>query len=313
MKKLFSILFSLFLYTTVSFADDRVALMYNIIPDDDSKNNSIVDSRIQKKLGFKLFRAQGAVYCNSQEISIIDERFEIDLNGLTGKQELKFTNDQNEEAIFTYYVADENGLVKDYMLENEQAYVKTVENAKVVYKEKHIGTGNGKGAKRIDPVTDVEMDENSYMEMDTVQIGGVTSSNRLTSAKLGKGAKLVIKERLMTDGDETAKSDFKVEMNGDDSSIDLISRSVARGNSYQEFVSTINGNCRCTGHSECDAIISENGRVNAVPGLYAANIDASLIHEAAIGKIAGEQITKLCTLGLTEEEAERKIIDGFLK
>lgn len=136
MKKLFSILFSLFLYTTVSFADDRVALMYNIIPDDDSKNNSIVDSRIQKKLGFKLFRAQGAVYFNSQEVSVIDGRFEIDLNGLTGKQELKFTNDQNEEAIFTYYVADENGLVKDYMLENEQAYVKTVENAKVVYTTK---------------------------------------------------------------------------------------------------------------------------------------------------------------------------------
>ena len=147
MKKLFSILFSLFLYTTVSFADDRVALMYKIIPDDDSKNNSIVDSRIQKKLGFKLFRAQGAVYCNSQEISIIDERFEIDLNGLTGKQELKFTNDQNEEAIFTYYVADENGLVKDYMLENEQAYVKTVENAKVVY--------TTKDAKKIDYVAEL--------------------------------------------------------------------------------------------------------------------------------------------------------------
>ena len=164
-------------------------------------------------------------------------------------------------------------------------------NAKVIYKEKHIGTGNGKGAKRIDPVTDVEMDENSYMEMDTVQIGGVTSTSRLTTAKLGKDAKLVIRERLMTEGDEKAKSDFKVDMNGDGSSVDLVSRSVARGNSYQEFVSTI----------------------NAVPGLFAGNIDASLIHEAAIGKIAGEQITKLCTLGLTEEEAERKIIDGFLK
>lgn len=186
-------------------------------------------------------------------------------------------------------------------------------NAKVLYKEKHIGTGNGKGAKRIDPVTDVEMDENSYMEMDTVQIGGVTSTSRLTTAKLGKDAKLVIRERLMTEGDEKAKSDFKVDMNGDGSSVDLVSRSVARGNSYQEFVSTINGNCKCTGHSECDAILSENGRVNAVPGLFAGNIDASLIHEAAIGKIAGEQITKLCTLGLTEEEAERKIIDGFLK
>ena len=183
MKKLFSILFSLFLYTTVSFADDRVALMYNIIPDDDSKNNSIVDSRIQKKLGFKLFRAQGAVYCNSQEISIIDERFEIDLNGLTGKQELKFTNDQNEEAIFTYYVAHENGLVKDYMLENEQAYVKTVENAKVVY--------TTKDAKKIDYVAELiakmpEVTKTNLKEITllptehTSRAAGITDYNKVT-------------------------------------------------------------------------------------------------------------------------------------
>ena len=183
MKKLFSILFSLFLYTTVSFADDRVALMYNIIPDDDSKNNSIVDSRIQKKLGFKLFRAQGAVYFNPQEISIIDERFEIDLNGLTGKQELKFTNDQNEEAIFTYYVADENGLVKDYMLENEQAYVKTVENAKVVY--------TTKDAKKIDYVAELiakmpEVTKTNLKEITllptehTSRAAGITDYNKVT-------------------------------------------------------------------------------------------------------------------------------------
>ncbi len=186
-------------------------------------------------------------------------------------------------------------------------------NAKVLYKEKHIGTGNGKGAKRIDPVTDIEMDEDSYMEMDTMQISGVTDTNRLTTAKLGKGAKLVINERLLTNDDEKAKSDFTVDLNGEDSSVDLVSRSVAKGNSYQEYKSRINGNCKCTGHSECDAILSENGKVNAIPALLAADIDASLIHEAAIGKIAGEQIIKLCTLGLTEEEAERKIIDGFLK
>jgi len=186
-------------------------------------------------------------------------------------------------------------------------------NAKVLYKEKHVGTGNGEGAKRIDPVTDIEMQEGSYMEMDTMQISGVTSTNRLTTAKLGAGAKLVIDERLLTDNDEKAKSDFKVDLDGEDSSVDLVSRSVAKGNSYQEFYSTLNGNNKCTGHSECDGILSENGKVIAVPALYAANIDASLIHEAAIGKIAGEQIIKLCTLGLTEEEAERKIIDGFLK
>lgn len=186
-------------------------------------------------------------------------------------------------------------------------------NARVLYKEKHIGTGKGKGARRIDPVTDIHMDEASYMEMDTMQISGVTSTNRLTTAALGAGAKLVIRERLLTDGDETAKSDFTVSLDGEDSGVDLVSRSVAKGNSYQEYHSVIKGNCRCTGHSECDAILADNGRVNAAPELYAGNIDASLIHEAAIGKIAGEQIIKLRTLGLTEEEAEQKIIDGFLK
>ena len=186
-------------------------------------------------------------------------------------------------------------------------------NAKVLYKEKHLGTGKGAGAKRIDPVTDATLDENAYMEMDTSQLGGVTSTSRTTNAKLGAGAKLVIRERLLTDGDERAKSVFNVSLDGDGSAADLVSRSVARGNSYQEYISVIEGNCRCTGHSECDAILAENGRVNASPALNAACIDASLIHEAAIGKIAGEQIIKLCTLGLTEEEAERKIIDGFLK
>ena len=185
-------------------------------------------------------------------------------------------------------------------------------NARVVYKEKHVGTGKG-AKKNIDPVTDVYMEENSYMEMDTMQISGVDCSNRKTSAKLGAGAKLVIRERLLTDGSEIAKSDFDVSLDGDDSGVDLVSRSVAKGNSYQEYHSVIKGNCRCTGHSECDAILGGNGRVNAAPELFAGNLDASLIHEAAIGKIAGEQIIKLRTLGLTEEEAEQKIIDGFLK
>lgn len=186
-------------------------------------------------------------------------------------------------------------------------------NARVLYKEKHIGTGTGTGARRIDPVTDITMDEGSYMEMDTLQISGVTSSTRTTHAALKANAKLVIRERLMTDGEETVKSDFDVSLDGEDAAVDLVSRSVARGESYQEYRSVIRGNCRCTGHSECDAILAEHGRVSAAPELYAGDLDASLIHEAAIGKIAGEQIIKLRTLGLTEEEAERKIIEGFLQ
>lgn len=186
-------------------------------------------------------------------------------------------------------------------------------NARVVYREKHIGTGKGTGARNIDPVTDITMAENSYMEMDTMQISGVTATNRSTTASLAAGAKLIIRERLLTDGSETAKSDFVVSLDGEDSGVDLVSRSVAKGHSYQEYHSVIKGNCKCTGHSECDAILVGNGIVNAAPELHARNLDASLIHEAAIGKIAGEQIIKLCTLGLTEEEAEQKIIEGFLK
>lgn len=185
--------------------------------------------------------------------------------------------------------------------------------SKVLYREKHIGTGSSAAFRRIDPVTDAFLAEDSYFEMDTVQIGGVDSSVRKTSAKLDARAKLIVRERIMTDGKEEAKSDFVVEMNGDDSVVDLVSRSVAKGTSYQEFKSHVLGRSRCTGHSECDAILVDNGRVNALPALEAANIDAALIHEAAIGKIAGEQILKLQTLGLSEEEAQQKIISGFLK
>lgn len=185
--------------------------------------------------------------------------------------------------------------------------------AHVLYKEKHLGVGKGAGKKKIDPVTDVYLEEDAVLEMDTLQLGGVDETTRKTTGKLGRRAKLIIHESIMTDGDETAKTDFSVTLDGEDSGVDLVSRSVAKGNSYQEYHSTIKGNCRCSGHSECDAILLGNGRVNAAPELFAGDIDASLIHEAAIGKIAGEQLIKLQTLGLTKEQAEEKIIEGFLR
>ena len=185
--------------------------------------------------------------------------------------------------------------------------------SRVKYVEKHIGTGANDTKKTIDPQTEAYLGPDSYLEMDTVQLGGVSTSVRKTRGTVGDRATLIIKERLLTDGDETATTDFEVEMNGEDSGVNLISRSVARGDSYQAYRSNIIGNAKCTGHSECDAILSENGRVDASPELVANNRDAALIHEAAIGKIAGEQILKLRTLGLTEEEAEKAIIDGFLK
>lgn len=186
-------------------------------------------------------------------------------------------------------------------------------NAKVLYQEKHLGTGKGKAFRRIDPVTDAFLKEGAVLEMDTVQLGGVDSTVRKTTAKLDAKARLIVRERIMTNGEDRAKSDFIVEMNGEDSVVDLVSRSVARGQSFQEFKSVILGNNKCHGHSECDAILVDQGRVLASPALEASNLDAELIHEAAIGKIAGEQIIKLQTLGLTEQEAQERIIAGFLK
>lgn len=185
--------------------------------------------------------------------------------------------------------------------------------ARAVYEEKHIGTGEGTGERRIDPVTHVELSEGSVLEMNTIQIGGVDYSTRKTEGWIGDRAKLIIHESIMTENKEYAKTEFEVEMRGEDSAVDLISRSVAKDESYQDYHSVIKGNNRCTGHSECDAILVGHGKVNAAPELYAGHLDAELIHEAAIGKVAGEQILKLRTLGLSEEEAENHIINGFLR
>ena len=186
-------------------------------------------------------------------------------------------------------------------------------NSKVKYVEKHYGEGDGNGKRIMNPGTEVYIDENSSVEMEMVQIKGVDSTERKTTAKLKAGAKLIVRERLMTHGSQVAISDYVSELDGDGSAVDIVSRSVAKDNSYQKFDSKIIGNCACNGHTECDAIIMDNARVVAVPALEANSIDAMLVHEAAIGKIAGEQLTKLMSLGLTESEAEEQIIGGFLK
>lgn len=186
-------------------------------------------------------------------------------------------------------------------------------NAKVRYVEKHYGEGDGKGKRILNPTTEVTMEEGSYLEMETVQIKGVDSTVRKTVADLAAGAKIVIKERLLTHGSQDAESSIIVNLNGEDAGANVMSRSVAKEESHQKFISIINGNSRCAGHTECDAIIMGNARIQAVPELTANDPDAALIHEAAIGKIAGEQIIKLMTLGLTEAEAEEQIINGFLK
>ena len=186
-------------------------------------------------------------------------------------------------------------------------------NATVRYVEKHYGEGDGKGQRILNPQTIVNMDENSYMEMETTQIKGVDSTVRETKATLEAGATLVVKEKIMTHGKQHAETKFYVDFNGEDSSTNVISRSVAKNESTQTFYSQINGNNKCAGHTECDAIIMDQAKVKAIPEITANHLEASLIHEAAIGKIAGEQLIKLMTLGLTEAEAEEQIVNGFLK
>ncbi len=186
-------------------------------------------------------------------------------------------------------------------------------NAKVRYIEKHYAQGDGKGKNIMNPVTEATLKEGAYMEMETTQIKGVDSTERITNAILADEATLVIYEKIMTHGTQTAHTNFTVELNGVDSSANVVSRSVAKEESKQVFKSCVHGNNACNGHTECDAIIMDEACVSAIPELTANHIDAALIHEAAIGKIAGEQLIKLMTLGLTEKEAEEQIINGFLK
>ena len=186
-------------------------------------------------------------------------------------------------------------------------------NAKIKYVEKHYGSGTGAGKRILNPVTEVYQEEGSAVEMEMVQIKGVDDTERTTTAKLAAGAKLVVRERLMTHGRQRAISAYTVTLDGSGSTADVVSRSVAREESFQKFDAKIVGNAACHGHTECDSIIMDNGRILAVPGLEANDIDAELVHEAAIGKIAGDQIIKLMTLGLTEKEAEEQIINGFLR
>ena len=187
------------------------------------------------------------------------------------------------------------------------------ENSRVRYVEKHYGSGNGNGKRILNPVTEVYIEEGGSVEMEMVQIKGVDSTDRTTIAELKKDAKLVVRERLMTHEDQQAYSIYKVSLNGENSSADVISRSVAKDTSYQKFDACIVGNAPCSGHTECDSIIMDSGRILAVPSLEANDVDAMLDHEAAIGEIAGDQLIKLMTLGLSEQEAEEQIINGFLK
>ncbi|MBE6631495.1 MAG: SufD family Fe-S cluster assembly protein [Ruminococcaceae bacterium] len=191
-------------------------------------------------------------------------------------------------------------------------------NSHLKYVEKHYGEGGkedvaGNGENVMNPTTIINLAKGSTMEMETTQIRGIDSTDRVTTARLEDDATLIIHEKLMTHGKQYARTEFKVDLDGENSSTNVVSRSVAKDTSHQIFISKINGNNKCAGHTECDAIIMDNASVSAIPEIMANSTEASLIHEAAIGKIAGEQLIKLMTLGLTEEEAEEQIVNGFLK
>ena len=186
-------------------------------------------------------------------------------------------------------------------------------NAKVRYVEKHYGEGDGRGKRVMNPTTEVHLEEGASMILEATQISGIDDTLRKTIATLAENATLEVQEKVLTTGEQNAVSEFVADLNGDGSSCNIVSRTVARDKSIQHFSSTLNGNAACSGHTECDSIIMDSAKVSASPQLTAADVDASLIHEAAIGKIAGEQLLKLMTLGLTEQEAEERIVSGFFK
>jgi len=185
--------------------------------------------------------------------------------------------------------------------------------ARVKYVEKHYATGPGSGERTLNPTTKVFLAENAQVEMELTQIGGVDDANRLNEATLGPGSMLLITERVMTDGDQKAVSRNEIVLAGDNSRSNMVSRSVIKGNSRQNFYATMVARAKCFGHIECDAIIMDNGANETIPALKAEHPDAELSHEASIGKIAGDQLTKLMSLGLTYEEAVNRIIQGFLR
>lgn len=187
------------------------------------------------------------------------------------------------------------------------------EGSSVRYIERHYGEGNPEGKKEFTPVTKAFLKKGASLYMESTQLGGVTFTDRLTTATLRAGAKFTVREKLLTNGTDKAITRFKVKLLGKDSSVDVVSRSVARGSSYQSFISDVIGKNRCFGHVECDSILLDNARILSTPRIDAISPEASLVHETAVGKIAGEQLIKLMSLGLTEQEAEDTIIKGYLQ
>lgn len=235
----------------------------------------------------------------------------ITVGGLSDLVYNDFYVGENSDVVIVAGCGIHNKTCKDSMHNGIHSF-HLEKNSKVRYIERHIGEGNGTGGKILNPVTKIFLKENAQMFMETTQLGGVTSTLRTTTAKLADNAKLNIQENLLTTDNQTAKTKFKVQLIGKNSGVDVVSHSVAKDNSYQEFKSNVIGKAECFGHVECDGILLDNARISSLPMIDAQNKNASLVHEAVIGKIAGDELIKLMTLGLSQKEAEDLIIEGFL-
>lgn len=237
-------------------------------------------------------------------------------SGMTDIANNDFYIGKNANVTIVAGCAIHNGSKKETEHKGQHSFY-IEEGAHVTYLEKHYGETHENrhseaGVVKMNPCVEIHMGKNSSMQMESQQIKGIDYTVRQTKAELGEGANLSVIEKIHTHKDQYAETQFDVDLNGEGSSVQVVSRSIASDKSYQKFVSKINGNTKCYGHVECDGIIMDQGRVTAIPEITANNVDARLVHEAAIGKIAGAQLTKLMTLGLTEKEAEQEIINGFL-
>ena len=289
---------------------DEKTEVYNIRKNGESikrKVNSYIDIVTKEdKSGLDIYVKENTLFGIVHIPVIITE------SGLTDVVYNDFYIGKNSNVIIMAGCGIHNDLHKDSEHDGIHRFFLS-ENSKVKYVEKHYGEGKGDGKRVLNPTTEIYMKQGSSMTMDSVQIKGVDDTIRITKAELAENTTLVINEKILTNNAQTAKTEFNVELNGENASTHVTSRSVATDDSYQEFKSNINGNTKCYAHVECDAIIKDNGRVKAIPEIYAGSVDANLIHEAAIGKIAGEQLLKLMSLGLSEKDAEAAIIEGFLK
>ena len=281
----------------------------------DKKKLDRITEQILKQIDEKGFQQTGAFNLRHNGIALchgdsehIKIRKKEDKPGI----DVYIDGDTKGEQVHIPVVVDASGMTDIVYNDFYIAEGADGKGANVRYEEKHYGEGEGTGARVLNPVTKIYMEDDSVFTLDTAQIKGVDSTVRETDVHMGPGSKLYVLEKLMTHDQQTAESNMEVDLDGEGSSAQIISRSVAKGTSRQVFHPKAVGNTKCHAHIQCDSIIMDHAQVASIPEIDARHLDAAIIHEAAIGRINNEQIVKLRTLGMTEEEAEGVIIENFL-